>query len=252
VPTPTATRPATAACSAAARRRAPGCDLTLRYIHQIGRNYEPNVVFTNMVVGFELAEAGNRYVALNMVQQEEGALSTRDYRLHMRMLDYLRGVYSKAHITLHAGELVPGLVKPKELTYHIREAVLTGHAERIGHGVDVLHEDHCPELLRLMRDKHVMVESPLTSNEQILGVSGWEHPFPTYRAFDVPIALATDDEGISRIDLTGEYRRATTDYHLSYDDLKTLARTSLDHAFLQGDRLWRGPGRLHPRRSLRR
>ncbi len=226
----------------------PGCELTLRYLHQIGRNNDPNVVFTNMVYGFELAEADSRNVGLNLVQPEEGQVSLRDYRLHMRMLDYLRGIYTKAHIALHAGELVPQLVQtqPEELTYHIRDAVLVGHAERIGHGVAIRHEEDWPQLMRVMRERHVMVESPLTSNEQILEVSGREHPFPTYRAFGVPITLATDDEGISRIDLTHEYTRATTDYDLDYRDLKTLARTSLDHAFLDGDRLWRGPDDFTP------
>ncbi|MGW5052671.1 hypothetical protein [Actinokineospora sp. NPDC004072] len=66
----------------------------------------------------------------------------------MRMLDYLRGQYGEAHIALHAGEMVPGLVKPEELTYHIREAVVTGHAERIGHGVAVRHESGWPQLMR--------------------------------------------------------------------------------------------------------
>jgi adenosine deaminase len=84
-----------------------------------------------------------------------------------------------------------------------------------------------------------MVEVNLTSNEQILEVSGREHPFPIYRAFRVPVSLSTDDEGVSRIDLTHEYQRATTDYQLRYLDLKTLARTSLEHAFLDGASLWR-------------
>jgi adenosine deaminase len=219
----------------------PGCGVTVRYIQQVNRNNPPNVVFTYMVSAFELAAADHRTVALNMVSPEEGEVSIRDYRLHMRMLDFLRGVYPAGHITLHAGELVPGLAKPVELTYHIREAVLTGHAERIGHGVDVLGEDNWPQLMRIMADRHVLTEINLTSNEQILEVSGREHPFPTYRAFRVPVTLSTDDEGVSRIDLTHEYQRATTDYHLRYRDLKTLARASLDHAFLDGVSLWRGP-----------
>lgn len=218
-----------------------GCDLTLRYLHQVNRNSDPNVAFTYMVYGFELAEADGRTVGLNLVAPEDGEVAVRDYRLHMRMLNYLRGVYRKAHITLHAGELVPGLVKPEELRYHIREAVLVGHAERIGHGVDITHEDDWREFLATMASRHVMVESPLTSNDQILQVSGWEHPFPLYRRAGVPITLATDDEGISRIDLTHEYQRAVTSYDLRYRDLKTLARTALDHAFLAGGRLWRGP-----------
>ena len=224
----------------------PGCGVSVRYIQQVNRNSDPNVVFTFMVSAFELAAVDHRTVALNMVSPEEGDVSIRDYRLHMRMLDFLRGVYPTGHITLHAGELVPGLAKPEELTYHIREAVLTAHAERIGHGADILGEDDWPRLMRTMADRHVMAEINLTSNEQILEISGREHPFPTYRAFGVPVALSTDDEGVERVDLTHEYQRATTDYHLRYRDLKTIARTSLEHAFLDGASLWRAPDTFRP------
>ncbi|HET9144368.1 adenosine deaminase [Actinophytocola sp.] len=232
--------------SCATLAASPGCGVTVQYIQQINRNNPPNVVFTFMVSAFEFAAAGHRTVALNMVSPEEGEVSIRDYRLHMRMLEFLRGVYPQGHITLHAGELVAGLVKPEELTYHISQAVRIAHAERIGHGVDVLGEDDARELLRAMADQHVMVEINLTSNAQILEVSGPDHPFPTYRDFRVPLTLSTDDEGVSRIDLTHEYQRATTDYRLRYRDLKTLARTSLEHAFLTGASLWRGPDTFRP------
>jgi adenosine deaminase len=62
----------------------------------------------------------------------------------------------------------------------------------------------------------------------------------------VPVALSIDDEGVSRIDLTHEYQRATVDYHLLYRDLKTLARTGLEHAFLVGASLWRAPDVFAP------
>lgn len=217
----------------------PGCGVTVRYVQQVNRNSAPNVVFTYMVSAFELATADKRTVAVNLVSPEEGEVSIRDYRLHMRMLNYLRGVYSAGHITLHAGELAPGLVKPEELTYHIREAVLTGRAERIGHGADILGEDDWPGLMRTMADRQVLAEINLTSNEQILGIAGRDHPFPRYRAFGVPVTLSTDDEGVSRIDLTHEYQRATTDYRLRYRELKTLARNSVAYAFLDGVSLWR-------------
>jgi len=47
----------------------------------------------------------------------------RDYTLQMRMIAYLHSVYPRGHVTLHAGELVPGLVEPADLTFHIRQAV---------------------------------------------------------------------------------------------------------------------------------
>jgi len=55
------------------------------------------------------------------------------------------------------------------------------------------------------------------------------------------VALSTDDEGVSRIDITHEYVRAALDYHLSYADLKQLARTGMEHDFLAGSSLWAAP-----------
>jgi adenosine deaminase len=156
----------------------------------------------------------------------------------MKMLDYLHSVYPKVHISLHAGELTLGLVPPEGLRFHIRQAVELGHAERIGHGVDVMYENDAQALLKEMAQKHVMVEINLSSNESILGVKGAEHPFMLYRAAHVPVALSTDDEGVGRIDITNEYVRAALDYHLSYQDLKQLARTGMEHNFLPGKSLW--------------
>ena len=66
----------------------------------------------------------------------------------------------------------------------------------------------------------------------ILGVRGKDHPLTAYRGATVPIALSTDDAGVSRINLTNEYFRAARDYPLGYRDLKQIARTSIEHAFL--------------------
>jgi hypothetical protein len=67
---------------------------------------------------------------------------------------FLRRVYPKVHIALHAGELVQGDVPPEELSFHIRSSVKIGNAERIGHGVSIMYENQSCELLReLARDK---------------------------------------------------------------------------------------------------
>jgi adenosine deaminase len=75
----------------------------------------------------------------------------------------------------------------------------------------------------------------------ILGVRGKEHPLMVYRKYHVPVSLSTDDEGVSRIDMTHEYVRAAETYGLSYADLKQMARTGLEHIFLPGASLWRDP-----------
>ena len=59
-----------------------------------------------------------------------------------------------------------------------------------------------------------------------------------YRKYKVPVALSTDDEGVSRIDLTHEYERAVETFALSYADLKQMVRTSIEHSFLPGASLW--------------
>src|ERR1700684_2087664 len=148
-------------------------------------------------------------------------------------------MYPNLHIALHAGELAPGLVPYEGLCCHIRLAVEVAQAERSGQGVDVMHEDRPYDLLKEMAAKHVMVEINLTSNDAILGVSGKNHPFPIYRKFHVPVALSTDDEGVSRIDLTHEYVRTVESYALTYADLKQIVRTGLEHNFLPGPSLWR-------------
>lgn len=228
------------ACRTPAAR--PACRLAWRYDYQVGRATDPEIVFTNLLLGFELQRSDRRYVGVNLVQPEDNPVALRDYALHMRMIRYLRTVYPRAHVTLHAGELVPGLVDGADLRSHIRQAVLVAGAERIGHGVDLVHERNYPALLRTMARRGVLVEAPLTSNAQILGVRGAAHPFGRYRAAGVPLALATDDPGVSRIDITHEYEFATEQYDLGYRELKTLARASLEHAFLPGRSLWRGRG----------
>jgi adenosine deaminase len=219
-------------------RAQPACGLVWRYDYQVGRATDPEIVFTNLLLGFELQRTDPRYVGVNLVQPEDNRVALRDYALQMRMIRYLRSVYPAAHVTLHAGELAPGLVTAADLRFHIRQAVVVAGAERIGHGVDLVHEAGYPALLRTMARRHVLVEAPLTSNAQILGVSGRAHPFMRYRRAGVPVALATDDPGVSRIDLTDEYAFAATQYDLGYRDLKNLARASLDHAFLPGASLW--------------
>jgi adenosine deaminase len=222
---------------------APACKVEIRYIYQVLRGAEPEVVFAQTLLGFETVQASmdahqGGWVGINFVQPEDGYLSMRDYTLQMKMVEYLHSVYPHVHITLHAGELTLGLVPPEGLRFHIRQAVELGHAERIGHGVDVMDEDDAAGLLKELAQKHVMVEINLTSNEGILGIKGADHPFPVYLAAHVPVALSTDDEGVSRIDLTHEYVRAANDYHLKYGELKDLARTGMEHNFLSGESLW--------------
>src|SRR5262245_12910547 len=222
----------------------PACRVKIRYLCQVLRGFPKQQVFAQTVLCFEIASVDSRYVGINFVMPEDGYISMSDYAEHMRMVEFLHKLYPKVHISLHAGEIAPGLVPYEGLVCHIRLAVEQAGAERIGHGVDVMYEERPHELLKELAAKHVMVEINLTSNDMILGVTGKDHPFPLYRQFGVPVALSTDDEGVSRIDLTHEYVRAVETYDLKYIDLKQMVRTGLEHNFLPGASLWAAPDRF--------
>ena len=224
----------------------PGCQVPQRFLFQVARGKPKEVVFAQILSGFLMAGAepgivppDPHVVGLNLVMPEDWYVPIQDFPLHMRILDYLHKKYPRVHIALHAGELVEGLVPPEDLQFHVRDSVAIGHAERIGHGVDVMNETRPFVLLREMARRNVMVEICLTSNDVILGVSGPQHPLREYIRAGVPVALATDDEGVARSDMTHEYLRGAQDQGLSYAQLKKMARTSLEHAFITGASLWR-------------
>jgi len=225
----------------------PGCAVTVRWIYQVLRAIPLPSVFGQLALGFRLAsDPASLVVGLNMVQPEDSPASMANFEPEMRMIQALRARYPRAHVTLHAGELAPGLVPPDGLSFHIRDSVEIAGAERIGHGVDVMHETDATGLLDEMAARRVLVEICLTSNEVILGVSGRDHPLAMYLRHGVPVALATDDEGVSRGDLPAEFVKAADDQQLGYQDLKVMARASLEYAFLPGGSLWRDPRRFAP------
>jgi len=219
----------------------PGCTVTVRWLAQVTRTNPPGEVFAQILFNAMLSEVEPHVVGLNLAAPEDDPRALADYSLQMRMLDYVHGAMPRTNVSLHAGELTLGLVPPDALRFHVREAVEVAHAKRIGHGVDVMYEADAPTLLRSMAERRVAVEINLTSNDQILGVYGANHPFPVYRAAGVPTVLSTDDEGIERIDRTHELQRAVTEFSLDWPALVGLERNTLEYAFLPGASLWADP-----------
>lgn len=68
-----------------------------------------------------------------------------------------------------------------------------------------------------------------------------DNVLPIYLHAHVPVALATDDEGIVRSELTLSFKRAVEGYGLTYPALKQMVRASLEHAFVPGASLWPAP-----------
>jgi adenosine deaminase len=83
-----------------------------------------------------------------------------------------------------------------------------------------------------MADRKILVEIALSSSDAILGIRGKEHPINAYLVAGVPVALATDDEGVLRSNITREFKRAVEEQNLSYRTLKSLARNSIVYSFV--------------------
>ncbi len=210
----------------------PGCTVLIKLQNQSVRTLPPAAVFAHFIFGWHLVQQDDRFVGLNLVAPEDDFVALRDYNLHMAQIDFLYKTLGPRNISLHAGELALGQVPPKDLGFHITQAIKTGHAKRIGHGIDIVHEDGYRDTLKQMAKERIMVEINLTSNDVILDVSRGAHPFYVYRATGVPMAFSTDDEGVSRIDMTHELVRAVEDFDLGYDELKASIYNSLKYAFL--------------------
>jgi hypothetical protein len=218
-----------AALDCGSERAKAGCQVTYRFIAQVARNNPLEEVFVQTAAAAALVRAEPRVVALNFVQTEDHQIARRDYRTHMRMVEFLT---KDIPVALHAGELWLGLVPPDDLTFHITEAATIAGARRIGHGTALAFEHDVNGLLQTLRKKPVAIEISLSSSDLILGVRGKDHPLPSYLAAGVPVVIATDDAGVSRSDLTNEYVRAAREHGLGYRTLKAIARNALIHSFL--------------------
>jgi adenosine deaminase len=214
------------------------CLVKTRYLPYALRALPPPFVFGQMALAFALAEKDPRIAGVNIVAPEDGPVALANYGLHMRMFRFFATRHPNVKLALHAGELTLGLVPPADLRFHIRDAIDIAGAKRIGHGVDIAYETNAPDLLARMARDRIAVEINLTSNANILGVSGKQHPLSLYRAAAVPVVLSTDDEGVSRSDMTNEYQRAVTEQGLNYVQLKAIARASMEYSFLPGASLW--------------
>jgi hypothetical protein len=217
-----------------------GCDVTVRYLSTVLRGLTKAEVAAQSLVATKLVAQDPRYVGINLAMPEDMPKVLENYSWQMALVRDLMNKFPLARpgLTLHAGELSMGLVSPDELRHHIGEAVFVAGARRIGHGTAIAFEDNAEALLEKMANDKILVEINLSSNAVILGVTGEDHPFTLYQQYGVPVALATDNTGVSRIDFTHEYQRAVETYDLSYVELKTLARNSIEYSFLAGESLF--------------
>ncbi|MBJ6801118.1 amidohydrolase family protein [Geomonas propionica] len=198
-------------------------------------------VFTQAAFSTLLSSAENRVVGVNLLSKEDAPVSLTGFQDQMRIFGYFHQSFPKVNIALHAGELTPCFVGAGNpaLKEHLTGTLKAG-SRRIGHGVSFafLKEEEKSEVADIIRRNNALVEIMFTSNAQILGIAGAAHPFTQYRAYGVPVAFASDDEGVSHANLTDEWIYGVRKYGLTRDDLQYLGRNSLQYSFMPGSPLW--------------
>ncbi len=209
---------------------------TMRFQNYVLRFMEPVDLFKQLVLAFISANKSAIIDGVNIVSPENGDTALQDYWLHMIMYKYCHSRFPTVRYSMHAGELSMNLVKPEALTWHIRSAVYTAKANRIGHGVSIAYEDSCYDLLRYMANQKIAVEINLASNAFILNVKDSRHPILLYKSFGVPIVLSTDDAGILRTTLTEQYVLLAKKYTaFSYSDIKNIVYNGIRYSFIEDE-----------------
>lgn len=215
------------------------CQVKIKFLYYVLREQSLDKVFAQALSAFEaVSRSKGNLVGVNLVQPEDGIISLHDYHQQMQIFGYLHQIYPKVPIALHAGELTLDSATPEDLSTHIRDALLTGRAQRIGHGVDISYENQAQDTLNYMAKQHIPVEINLISNLKILNISGRAHPLNYYLTHHVPVVLSTDDEGVLRTDLTKQYVEAVIAHGLDYQTLKQINRNTLTYAFVPGKSIW--------------
>lgn len=135
-------------------------------------------------------------------------------------------------LTIHAGE--------GESADHIWQAAYHLHADRIGHGLSLAAH---PQLASRFRDRGICLELCPSSNREVVGFHdpAWpashslaRYPLRQFIASGLPVTLCTDNPGISRTTLVGEYLTAArmSDGGLTLWECLALMRQAFVHAFV--------------------
>jgi adenosine deaminase len=127
--------------------------------------------------------------------------------------------------TVHAGE--------SSGPEGVRDAIELLGADRIDHGVRAIED---PELVALLVDRQIPLGVCPTSNLE-LGVyaSIEDHPIDRLRRAGVAVSINTDDPLLLGASLVGEYALCSKAFAWSDNDLRALARNSIEAAFANAD-----------------
>ena len=128
-------------------------------------------------------------------------------------------------VTIHAGEI--GL---EESRRNVREAIEIMGADRIGHGLHIIHD---PGLVELVVKNGVPLELCPTSNVLTGSIDSIaSHPFKALMAAGVKTTINTDDPSLFGIDWNSEYQLARDQLGLDEAEIAGCVRNAVEASFI--------------------
>jgi len=184
----------------------------------------------NVWTAFELIREYRNVVALTLSGPEHHPVAMENFPKQMKIIEELYYRQPSLRIKIPIGELNMELSEKKAMRNRIDLAVNRGHAERITHGVSIVHERNWDNICRRM--KKIALEICPTWHKDFLNSSGREHPVKMFQKYGVPIVFGSGRPGVTRQGLTDQFYEAATSLDFGYLTLKKAARDSLVHAFI--------------------
>jgi len=182
----------------------------------LSRTYGPETALKELAA---LASQRHQIIALDLAGDEAHFPGTLFYEHFRKAQEY------GWHITIHAGEMAGA----ESIWQAIREL----RAERIGHALSAAED---PALMDYMAERHIGVESALTSNVQTSCVTNYAtHPLKNFLERGIRATINSDDPGISGIDLQYEYDVAAPQAGLTQAQIRMTQANALEAAFLTRD-----------------
>ena len=135
------------------------------------------------------------------------------------------GLFAKAKelgipFTIHAGEA--------DGPESVRLAISYG-AKRIGHGVRIFED---PKVLQMVKEQGITLEMCPTSNRQTHAVEDMKaYPLVSYLEQGIKVTVNTDDMGIERTTLSGEFHYLEREFGLTAAQEKEILSNAVDAAF---------------------
>jgi adenosine deaminase len=179
---------------------------------------KPHLSFERIQTIDFIVENADTFVALDFADKD-----THDLRSYAPLVDKARG--AGLHLTTHAGE-DPGPGSPNE----VREAIEVLQAERIGHGIHIIHDD---DVMALVRANDVALEVCPTSNWLTSAVpTTAEHPIRRLMEKEIAVTINSDDPGLFGIDLCHEYEILHREQGYTAEEFDRCNDIAATHSFL--------------------